>query len=137
MVATDLSDGCMFIIDHAAGIAAQNNAKLSVIHVAPNISYYMASGLSSIADIELRLMEKSKQRLYAIKNKIEYVADYILLHGNASQEILRHSRDANIDLIVIGSHGHRGMQRLLGSTSDNVCHCALCDVLLVRTKIIN
>ncbi|HHQ41669.1 MAG TPA: universal stress protein, partial [Chromatiales bacterium] len=36
------------------------------------------------------------------------------------------------DLIVLGSHGRRGLTRLLGSTADAVLHSARCDVLAVR-----
>ena len=134
VVATDLHNDCVPIVKRAAEIAAQNSAKLTVVNVVPNVPYYMASGLSSISDIETQLTEESKERLHAVKDKIDYTADYILLHGSAKQEIVRYSREANIDLIVIGSHGHRGVQRLLGSTAANVCHRAPCDVMLVRVK---
>jgi universal stress protein A len=40
----------------------------------------------------------------------------------------------DVDLIVIGSHGREGIQRLLGSTANAVLHGAPCDVLAVRIK---
>ena len=46
---------------------------------------------------------------------------------NQSQAEALHS-----DLIVVGTHGHRGIARLLGSTASAVSHNARCDVLTVR-----
>ena len=134
IVATDLHNDCVPIVKRATEVAMQNNAKLTVVNVVPNVPYYMASGLSSISDIETQLTTESKERLHAVRTKIDYEADYILLHGSAKQEIVRYAREADVDLIVIGSHGHRGVQRLLGSTAANVCHRSPCDVLLVRVK---
>ena len=39
-----------------------------------------------------------------------------------------------VDLIVIGSHGRHGLQRILGSTASGVLHTATCDVLAVRIR---
>jgi len=134
IVATDLHNDFVPIVKRAVEIAVQNKSKLTVVNVVPNVPYYMASGLSSISDIEAQLTEESKGRLHAVKDKINYKADYVLLHGSAKQEIVRYSCEDEVDLIVIGSHGHRGVQRLLGSTAANVCHRAPCDVLLVRIR---
>jgi len=49
-------------------------------------------------------------------------------------EITRYADDKQADLIVIGSHGRHGLQRLLGSTATPVLHNAKCDVLAVRIK---
>jgi len=46
--------------------------------------------------------------------------------------ILSHAEGLHADLIVLGTHGHRGIGRLLGSTASAVVHSARCDVLTVR-----
>ena len=118
----------------AVEIAKLHKAELTIVNVLPNVPYYMASGLSSISDIETQLLEEYKGRLHAVRDKIDYDASYVMLHGNAKQEIVRYAREIKPDLIVIGSHGHKGVTRLLGSTAANVCHRAPCDVLLVRMR---
>ncbi|MFW5825636.1 MAG: universal stress protein, partial [Marinobacter sp.] len=42
------------------------------------------------------------------------------------------SEDKDVDLVVVGSHGRKGFQLLLGSTANGVLHGARCDVLAVR-----
>jgi len=134
LVATDLHQDCLPVVQQAVRIAKTYKAKLIVVNVLPNVPYYMASGLSSISDIEAQLMEEHKSKLNSVRDKIDYDAEYVLLHGNAKQEIVRYARECHPDLIVIGSHGQKGVTRLLGSTAANVCHRAPCDVLLVRMQ---
>lgn len=54
--------------------------------------------------------------------------------GPAKREIIKVAKDNRVDLIVMGSHGERGFQRLLGSTTNAVLHEAECDVLSVRPR---
>lgn len=54
--------------------------------------------------------------------------------GHPAHEIVRAAADLKVDLLVVGSHGLKGMRRfLLGSVSHNVLHYAPCSVLIVKT----
>lgn len=55
-----------------------------------------------------------------------------ILQGSPVQQIVETAREANVDLIVVGSHGRGFWGRLLGSVSDGVVHHAPCSVLVVR-----
>ncbi len=141
LVATDLHDEALPVVREALAIAKQYHAKLSVISVIPTVPYYLASGLSSIADIEAQLEAETRSRLDKAKHALKHQfsdqfdpLDFYLEKGTAKQEIVRLADKLNIDLIVIGSHGHRGVQRFLGSTSSAVLHRANCDVLVIRAK---
>lgn len=53
--------------------------------------------------------------------------------GNPVQEIIRYAAGHNIDLIVIGTHGHTGLSRLLlGSIAEKIVRLATCPVLTVH-----
>ncbi len=54
--------------------------------------------------------------------------------GPAKREIIRVAKENRVDLIVMGSHGERGLGRLLGSTTNAVLHEAECDVLSVHPR---
>ena len=55
--------------------------------------------------------------------------------GKPAEEILDQARDLGADLIVIGSHGYHGLDRLvLGSVSERVVREALCPVIVARAK---
>ena len=56
------------------------------------------------------------------------------LSGTPSREIHRFADDNQVDLIVLGTHGQKGVQLLLGSTANSVLHGSNCDVLAVRIQ---
>jgi nucleotide-binding universal stress UspA family protein len=56
--------------------------------------------------------------------------------GNVVQEILAHARTSRSDLVVLGTHGRGGVQRLvLGSVAEKVLRLATCPVLTVRRGV--
>jgi nucleotide-binding universal stress UspA family protein len=60
-------------------------------------------------------------------------AQPVLRVGNPDEEIVRVAKELEADLIVIGSHGYRGIGRLLlGSTAERVVQYASCAVLVVK-----
>lgn len=134
LVATDLHNECLPVLRAAVALAKQYGAELSVVSVVPNVPYYMASGLSSISDIEDQLESEIRERLEKAQSELAAEAKFYLKHGSAKFEIVKMAQKLGATLIVIGSHGHRGVQRLLGSTASGVLHRATCDVLVVRAK---
>ncbi|MCX7700998.1 MAG: universal stress protein [Gemmataceae bacterium] len=59
--------------------------------------------------------------------------DHVLLEGDPAQEIIKYAREANIDLIVLGTHGRTGKDRLLmGSVAEKVMRDGPCSVLVVK-----
>ena len=60
-------------------------------------------------------------------------ADARMVTGDPSLQIVRTARSARADVIVIGTHGRRGVSRfLLGSVAERVVATAPCPVLTVR-----
>lgn len=58
---------------------------------------------------------------------------HIFLEGDPASEIVRYAHDAGVDLIVMGTHGRTGVERLLmGSVAEKVMREAPCSVLVVK-----
>jgi nucleotide-binding universal stress UspA family protein len=58
---------------------------------------------------------------------------HVLLEGDPATEISRYAADAGIDVIVIGTHGRTGVDRLvMGSVAEKVMREAPCSVLVVK-----
>ena len=57
------------------------------------------------------------------------------MFGTAWDAICREARETNADLIVIGSHGHSRLARMLGTTAAKVVNNADRNVLVVRTAL--
>jgi universal stress protein A len=59
--------------------------------------------------------------------------EHVVLKGTPYEEISRFAEENKIDLIVIGTHGRTGLDRMLfGSTAEQVVRYAPCPVLTVR-----
>ncbi len=77
-------------------------------------------------------------RLHARKVGAIPNLDSIYAHvriGNADEHIVQLANDLGATMIIIGSHGRRGLRRLLvGSIAERVVRLALCPVLVVKTR---
>jgi nucleotide-binding universal stress UspA family protein len=62
-----------------------------------------------------------------------FVTAASLREGDPRQAILDCAQEWHADLIVLGSHGKKGLDRLLGSVSDSVARHAPCSVEIVRS----
>ena len=57
----------------------------------------------------------------------------VMMSNNAAQAITSYANDAQVDLIVVGTHGRGGMAHLfMGSVAERVVRTAPCPVLTVR-----
>jgi universal stress protein A len=140
LVPTDFSEYSDKAIKQAADIAAQNGAKLYLLHVLGWIQQCAVDYCISAETIQSlygesekaakKRMEEEVEKILSSK-KIDVVFDVKV--GVAHDEIVKEQDEKKIDLIVIASHGRTGIRKiLLGSVADRVLHEAKCPVLLVR-----
>lgn len=125
-------------------IALANRAPFHVLHVVCAIEPHGQictmphQGRVDLAYVEL--VEKSLLDLIAIELKSASIADrvHFCVHvriGHAADEILALAREVGADLIIIGSKGLVGVERLvLGSVSEHVVREAKCTVEVARPK---
>ncbi len=83
------------------------------------------------------LEEKSREKVEAAAQKLaqDWKVDVepVVLMGEPFDMILEKSEEEKVDLIIVGSHGKKGIERLLlGSVSEKVARKAKCSVLVVR-----
>ena len=135
LVAVELDPACDDMPTRkAADLASQFGAKLTVIHAVEHMSSYGAAyGIAAGADIEEMLLENARQAMTKLGNMLKIPeSQQIIQLGPAKLVILDEAEKLGVDLIVVGSHGRRGMRLLLGSTANAVLHHSKCDVLAVR-----
>ena len=138
LVAVDLSSESELVLKRAQTITGPD-ADLHVVYVQePMDNVYVgivpqSAAFSGLGDLEAQLGEELKTKLTALGEKFNVPSDHQhILHGSPAHEIHRFAKEHKSQLIVIGTHGQRGLQLLLGSTANSVLHGAVCDVLSVR-----
>lgn len=133
--ATDLLEHSKPVGLRAQEIAQRYGARLSVLHVialAPSFEFGGELALPPYREIEEQIVKQAEVRLQLCANNLGL--DNKLCHvviGSASYEIIRFSRENNVDLIVVGRHARHGLGVLLGSTASGVLHGAGCDVMAI------
>lgn len=132
LLALDFSD--KKIIQQAKKISDAYKAKFNIIYVVENLPS-IAYGYIGTADLEEKLVEEGQIRLNKLAKELKLPTKQVHLSvGQAKTEILALAKKIKADLIFLGSHGHSGLDTLLGSTTNSVVNNAHCDVLVLRSK---
>jgi len=127
----DFSDFSRRAVDHAVAIAKWYEARLTVLHVFVNLP------TMDLPPIELTDVERerlvTKVRAFVGQVPPDLPIDFLVREAaDVRREILGQIDTLNADLLVIGSHGRGGFEKLLlGSVTEKVLRKASCPVMVV------
>jgi nucleotide-binding universal stress UspA family protein len=139
LFANDFSEGSEHAFDYALSLANQYSAKLLIVHVinepvdlrgfyVPHISFENLE--KEIADGAEKMMDRFCSENLADFGRFEK----FVISGVPYEEIVRKADESGADLIIMGTHGRKGVDHLLfGSTAERVVRNAACPVMTVRT----
>jgi len=125
------------VLDYAVALAAKLDARLHLLHVVgrPLLGSEVAISVTETNMDEI--LERCQQQLEYLAAERAAKAPFgpvLLKIGDPRAVIDATAAELGIDLIVMGTHGRRGVARvLLGSVAETVVRTACCPVLLVRT----
>jgi nucleotide-binding universal stress UspA family protein len=132
---TDFSDSSAHAFEIAVDLARQHRASLLVLHVVDSLGPESVTYGEAISQLEPegfrnRLEDELRQRSPAPGG---VPTQYLLAAGEPISEIVRACKDHSCDLIVMGTHGRTGLNRLLmGSATERLIRHAPCPVLVAR-----
>jgi universal stress protein A len=134
MVGVDFSAHSVRAVRRALDLAHRHGSHVNLVHAVEQVVYYEQDyGPLTAPDLDLELMESAKGRMQQLIGELD-AGDLPrnVLFGSPKSVILSQAEALCSDLIVLGTHGHHGIARLLGSTANAVSHNARCDVLTVH-----
>jgi nucleotide-binding universal stress UspA family protein len=139
LVPTDLSDGAEEALDYACELAQRLDATVHILHVigvpamgVPELGMAMTG---SVVDSLIQEDQAVLDKLARARRGPTKIGDVLLRSGDARDTIDQVAMEVSADLIVMGTHGRRGMSRaLLGSITEAVIRTARCPVLAVRAN---
>ena len=139
LVPIDFSDTTDKIIAVAVEQALAFNATIHLLHVqVPFVNATLHNMESSITyeNPSPEMKKYDQEHLDEVAGKIKsrgISTETTSVDGNPSEEILSYCEANNIDVTVIGSHGHGALHHIiLGSVSEKVLHKSPCPVMVVR-----
>jgi nucleotide-binding universal stress UspA family protein len=135
LVPIDFSKGSDAAVDHALSLARDHRASVVLLHVIPNSLVYPteATTFDLYALLE-RDAQENFRRLARRKNLKPSDCRFLVARGtNFAETIVREAKKLRAAMIVMGSHGRTGLQRLLlGSVAERTLRYANCPVLIVK-----
>ena len=136
LVPTDGSTPSMHAAEFAIKLAKHFNSEIFVIYVIDRLILEEVSKVHERHELEEEIKRKAERCLnYIVRlaKREGLKATSILTEGQPHDQIVRHAESLGVDMIVMGSIGRRGMNRILiGSVAERVIEYAPCPVLVLR-----
>lgn len=132
VVPVDITEQSLEAVDYALGMGIPAD-QVYLIYVAPELSSVepgiLWDAISEAGRIQ-HLEDELKKRL--ADAKYQDVRRTVVV-GDAGHAVTKHAEEVGADLIIMPSHGRRGLSRLLiGSVAERVVRLAHCPVLVLK-----
>ena len=141
LVPIDFSEYSLQALKYVADLAKVFNSEVLLIYVVEPIIYPpdLSIGQIALPTLSYQVDEKAKEELNRVAKEeldSETTVHTIVKLGKPYLEILEVAKAEDVDLIIISTHGHTGVEQILfGSTADKVVRKAPCPVLTLREPI--
>ncbi len=139
LCAVDLSDHSKIVADYAKSLATLTNASIVAIYAAPTLTQYTGFHVppntidNFVGEIVSGAERSMTDFIAECFQGVEAKGSVII--GYAAEEILNLADEEQVDLIIMGTHGRKGIDRILfGSVAEKVVKNAKCPVLTIRPE---
>lgn len=134
LVAIDLTEEAPQVLNKAKAIADSQAAELLLVHVVEPVGYAYGGDIPmDLTELQDQLDKAAREQLGKYGEEYGVPSDnQVVAIGRPESEIHRLVKEKQADLVIVGSHGRKGFQLLLGSTANGVLHGTECDVLAIR-----
>jgi nucleotide-binding universal stress UspA family protein len=139
LIATDFSPPSMAAVDYGCDLAVQLGGRVTLLNVFSSGIVALPDAVYAPTEEELRMLEHAaKSQLLAVAYQATRAGlriHCVAVEGVAAETIPEYARSHAVDLIVMGTHGRRGLSHaLLGSVAEQVLRRAPCPVLTIGSK---
>ena len=140
LVPTDFSETADAALEYAKTLATNLGASLHLLHVFQD-PFFAASYANEVfvppppqgRELELAAARDGLSKRMSPAEEKRFAGTHAIVEGLTAKEIVKYAEQYAIDLIVMGTHGRRGVAHLLlGSVAEHVVRTAGCPVLTVR-----
>ena len=136
VIPTDGSDYSMRAAEYGISIAKMLDAQIMVVYVIDEVVLDQLSKLTVRENVEQELKQDGQRYInyvLGLAKKEGVKADSILAKGRPFEQIVQLAKGLNMCLIVMGTYGRRGTERvLIGSVAERVIEYSPCPVLVIK-----
>lgn len=138
LVPVDFSENSCKVLDSAGTLAAKLGAELAVVFVVQNFDNYSGFFVPHVplAQLEEEMVRNAEEKMQSFVKECLPGGTAVqtrVLSGDVAESIVEHAATTGVDMIVIGTHGYKGLERILfGSVAEKVVKTAACPVLTIN-----
>lgn len=136
LIATDGSKRTQNAVDMGLKMAREQHSKVYAVYVVDTVTFTSIPMDVTWENMYQLLKDEGEEAVKVIKdNAAGTDVETHVLEGNPAVEITKFANDNGVDLIVMGTLGKSGIDRiLLGSTAEKVIRIANCPVLVIKSS---
>ncbi len=123
LLPTDGSDGMAHVVEHAGELARAHDATVHALYVVDTTSLSTLPMDASLEGVHGLLREEGATAVEKVERRTPDGVDveHTVSEGSPASQIVKCARDADCDVVVMGTHGRGGLNRLLlGSVAEHV-----------------
>lgn len=139
----DFSDNSKLIAESAGYLAGKFGASMYLVFVVQNFEDYSGFFVPqmTLPTLEGELAESAEVKMASFAAEIEQSCKeagvtelkYKVFMGDVGEKIIDYANDIEADLIVMGTHGYKGLEKIMfGSVADKVVRAASCPVMTIN-----
>ncbi len=137
LVATDLNTTEEnHVIEKVRELSKRSDVEVHMVHVIEEVTFSYGTPflMNDMMDWHRELETTARETLEKFGAHLQIASNHMhLVRGEPKDLVIKVAKEINADLIIVGSHGQKGLELLLlGSTANAILHYADCDVLAVR-----
>ena len=139
LVPVDFSEASNRAVDYAIGLAGKLDGTIYLVHVigvpALGVPELGVALTSTVIDTLVRDGQDALDKLVSSRRDKARFGDPVLRTGDARDVILHAAEEVRADLIVMATHGRRGLSRaLIGSVAESIVRTSPIPVLTIRVR---
>jgi nucleotide-binding universal stress UspA family protein len=134
LVPVDFSENSKKILEAANYLSRMCEADLNVVFVVQSFDDYSGFFVPHmpVAKFEEEMVQAAEQKMGKFLEGQKNIKSKVLV-GDVAEEIIRHAEESNMDMIIMGTHGYKGLEKVMfGSVAEKVVRSSPCPVLTIN-----
>jgi len=134
LVPVDFSENSKKILEAAGYFSGMCQAQLHVVFVVQSFDDYSGFFVPHmpVAKFEEEMVQAAEKKMEKFLEGHQNVEATVLV-GDVSEEIIRHAEESGMDMIIMGTHGYKGLEKVMfGSVAEKIVRSSPCPVLTIN-----
>jgi len=134
LVPVDFSENSKKVLEAAGYFSGMCKARLHAVFIVQSFDDYSGFFVPHmpVAKFEEEMVQAAEEKMEKFLEGFKEVEAKVLV-GDVAEEIIRHAEESGMDMIIMGTHGYKGLEKVMfGSVAEKVVRSSPCPVLTIN-----